>query len=66
MEGLREAILPTHVANLPSTRHVEGDEAHAPGHRHLRRARRSQAGEASRRRLGTRYAPGKGRRSPDR
>lgn len=33
-EGVRDAILPTHVVDLP---YEEGraDEAHAPGHQHL-------------------------------
>jgi len=36
-EGMRDAILPTHVADLPTETKSAGDEAHAPGHQHLGR-----------------------------
>jgi hypothetical protein len=34
-DGIREAILPTHVTELPTDPQPSEDEAHAPGHRHL-------------------------------
>jgi hypothetical protein len=36
-DGVRDTILPTHVADLPTEAGSTGDEAHAPGHRHLGR-----------------------------
>ena len=33
-EGVREAILPSHVIDLPYEERI-ADEAHAPGHQHL-------------------------------
>jgi hypothetical protein len=65
MVGLRETILPTHVDDLPTTRMSEGDEAHAPGHRHLGRGADAQVAD-TRRRGRVPYAGGRGRRSPDR
>lgn len=38
-EAVRETIAPTHVVDLPTELRVEGDESHAPGHRHLGRVR---------------------------
>lgn len=35
-EGIQDSILPTHVlADLPSDRVLDADEAHAGGHQHL-------------------------------
>lgn len=35
MEGTRDAILPSHVSDIPTAPSLGGDEAHAPGHSHL-------------------------------
>lgn len=34
-DGVREAILPSHVVDLPTESRPGADEAHAPGHQHL-------------------------------
>lgn len=66
-DGVREAILPTHVVDLPTDTRPEDDEAHAPGHRHLGRSRRSaRARERARARRMARYAQGMRHRLADR
>lgn len=66
MEGVREAIMPTHVTDLPTEARPEGDEAHAPGHRHLGRPAGDGRIGGRRARIRSRYAPGMRQRSPDR
>lgn len=37
-ESVRETIMPSHVADLPTERAPGSGEGHAPGHRHLPKA----------------------------
>lgn len=64
-EGVRDAIMPTHVADAPVASDPPEDDAHAPGHRHLGRADRARGAEG-RRRAWKGHAAGKGNRLGDR
>ena len=65
-EGIRESILPSHVVELPTDTAPGADEAHAPGHQHLRRAAGgAPAKERARGQRMARYAKGMRHRVPD-
>ncbi len=66
MQGVQEAILPTHDGEVaPAAPPAAEDEAHAPGHRR-RGPAPDQPDLDSRARSRSRYLPGRGQRTPDR
>jgi|GEM_PF-4629166 hypothetical protein len=66
-DGVRQTILPTHVADRPTDLASLDDESHAPGHRHLGRAPGSTpARERARAGRMAQYAKGMRHRVPDR
>ena len=66
MEGVRETILPTHVAELPTDAAPRGDEAHAPGHRRLGRPLAERWPGRTGKGVRQQFARGMGQRSADR
>jgi hypothetical protein len=66
MDSVRETILPTHVADLPTESVPEGDEAHAPGHRRLGGPRAERRRGPSATVVRRQFLPGMRNRTPDR